>query len=64
MNFLTKDITNLSISIIVLSSRRNGHTHTLRMYLTLKEKRRLRVYDNTVVRKIFGFKRNEVTENW
>jgi len=30
-------------------------------YLTLKEGRRLRVYDNRVLRRIFGSKRDEVT---
>ena len=29
--------------------------------LTLREKRRLRVFENGVLRRIFGFKRDEVT---
>jgi len=31
---------------------------------TLKEKRRLRVFENKVLRRIFGPKRNEVTGEW
>ena len=32
--------------------------------LTLREERRLRVFENRVLRRIFGPKRNEVTGNW
>jgi hypothetical protein len=32
--------------------------------LTLKEEHRLRVFENTVLRRIFGPKRNEVTGEW
>ena len=32
--------------------------------LTLREERRLRVFDNRVLRRIFGPKRNEVTGEW
>jgi len=32
--------------------------------LTLREERRLRVFENRVLRKIFGSRRNEVTEEW
>jgi hypothetical protein len=32
--------------------------------LTLKEERRLRVFENRVLRRIFGPKRNEVTREW
>ena len=32
--------------------------------LTLREKRRLRVFENRVLRRIFGHKRDEVTEEW
>jgi hypothetical protein len=32
--------------------------------LTLREERRLRVYENRVLRRIFGPKRDEVTEEW
>jgi hypothetical protein len=34
------------------------------MSLTLKEEHRLRVFENTVLRKIFGPKRGEVTGEW
>jgi hypothetical protein len=34
------------------------------MRLTLKEERRLRVFENRVLRRIFGPKRDEVTEEW
>jgi hypothetical protein len=32
--------------------------------LTLKEERRLRVFENRVLRRIFGSKRDEVTGEW
>jgi hypothetical protein len=32
--------------------------------LTLREERRLRVFENRVLRRIFGPKRNEVTGEW
>jgi len=32
--------------------------------LTLREKHRLRVFENRVLRRIFGPKRDEVTEGW
>jgi hypothetical protein len=32
--------------------------------LTLREKHRLRVFENTVLRRIFGPKREEVTGEW
>jgi hypothetical protein len=32
--------------------------------LTLREERRLRVFENRVLRRIFGLKRNEVTREW
>jgi len=32
--------------------------------LTLREECRLRVYENKVLRRIFGPKRDEVTEKW
>jgi hypothetical protein len=34
------------------------------MSLTLREEHRLRVFENRVLRKIFGPKRNEVTGEW
>jgi hypothetical protein len=33
-------------------------------FITLREDRRLKVYENMVLRKIYGPKRDEVTENW
>ena len=33
-------------------------------YLTLKEGRRLRVFENRVLGRIFGFRRDEVTGEW
>ena len=32
--------------------------------LTLREERRLRVFENRVLRRVFGPKRDEVTEDW
>jgi hypothetical protein len=32
--------------------------------LTLREEHRLRVFENRVLREIFGSKRDEVTEEW
>jgi len=32
--------------------------------LTLREERRLRVFENKVLKRIFGPKRDEVTEEW
>jgi len=32
--------------------------------LTLREKRRLRVFENRVLRRIFGSKRDEITGEW
>jgi hypothetical protein len=32
--------------------------------LKLREEHRLRVFENRVLRRIFGFKRNEVTGGW
>jgi hypothetical protein len=32
--------------------------------LTLREEHRLRVFENRVLRRIFGLKRNKVTRNW
>jgi hypothetical protein len=33
-------------------------------YLTLKEGRRLKVFDNRMLKRIFGSKRDEVTGEW
>ena len=32
--------------------------------LTLREERRLRVFENRVLRRVFGPKRDEITEEW
>jgi hypothetical protein len=32
--------------------------------LILREERRLRVFDNRVLRRVFGFRRDEVTREW
>jgi len=32
--------------------------------LTLREERRLRLFENSVLRRIFGPKRDEVTQEW
>jgi hypothetical protein len=32
--------------------------------LTLREERRLRVFENRVLRRVFGYKRDEVTGEW
>ena len=32
--------------------------------LTLRDERRLRVFENMVLRRIFGLRRDEVTEEW
>ena len=32
--------------------------------LTLREERRLRVFENRVLRRVFGPKRNEITREW
>ena len=34
------------------------------MVLTLREERKLRVFENMVLRRIFGPRRNEVTRKW
>jgi hypothetical protein len=33
-------------------------------FLTSREERRLRVFENRVLRRIFGPKRDEITEEW
>ena len=39
-------------------------SHVFTCSLTLREERRLRVFENRVLRKIFGPKRDEVTGEW
>jgi hypothetical protein len=34
------------------------------LFLTLREERRLREFENSVLRRIFGTKRDEVTRGW
>jgi hypothetical protein len=34
------------------------------LFLTLREEHRLRVFENRVLRRIFGLKRDEVTGGW
>jgi hypothetical protein len=34
------------------------------LYLTLREEHRLRIFENRVLRRIFGPKRDEVTRGW
>ena len=36
----------------------------VKLSLTLREEHRLRVFENKVLRKIFGAKRNEITGEW
>jgi hypothetical protein len=36
----------------------------VKLGLTLREEHRLRVFENRVLRRIFGAKRNEVTGEW
>jgi hypothetical protein len=47
----------LHIGFLFCSIRRNWS-------LTLREERRLRVFENRVLRKVFGPKRDEVTGDW
>jgi hypothetical protein len=51
-----------------LSVRRGSVCFVLYGYktwsLTLREERRLRMFENRVLRRIFGPKRNEVTGEW
>ena len=38
--------------------------HPQRTFLTLREEHRLRVFENRVLRRVFGLKRKEVTGEW
>jgi hypothetical protein len=40
------------------------YLHSENLSLTLREKSRLRVFENRVLRRIFGPRRNEVTGDW
>ncbi|KAJ4435447.1 hypothetical protein ANN_18062 [Periplaneta americana] len=49
----------------VFTARRNGEEDTCETWnLTLREEHRLRMFENKVLRKIFGAKRDEVTGEW
>jgi hypothetical protein len=41
-----------------------GSVWVRNLSVTLREEHRLRVFENRVLRRIFGLKRDEVTENW
>jgi len=55
-----------------LGEEKNSHPHKTKVVLygcetwplTLRKKRRLRVFENRVLRRIFWFKGNEVTGEW
>ena len=61
-NLLSSSLLSKNIKIKIY---RNVILHVV-LYgsLTLREKRRLSVFDNRVLRRIFGPKRGEVTEEW
>jgi hypothetical protein len=40
------------------------HGTNMKIYITLREERKLRVFENTVLRRIFGPGRDEVTGEW
>jgi hypothetical protein len=42
----------------------SGSEHFLRTSVTLREEHRLRVFENSVLRGIFGPERDEVTGEW
>ena len=44
--------------------KRHAKLKTVCSLLTLREERRLRVFENKVLRRIFGHKRDEVTGEW
>jgi hypothetical protein len=60
-SLLSKDVKSKIYRTIILPLVVNGCETWL---LTLKEGCRLRVSDNRVLRRIFGPKRDEVTEEW
>jgi hypothetical protein len=60
-SFLSKNLKNKIYRTIILPVVLYGcETWSL----TLREKRRLRVYERRVLRRIFGVKRDEVTGEW
>ena len=52
---------NMGWNAVAAKPVNNNHTIWL---LTLREERRLRVFENRVLRRIFGPKRDEVTGKW
>jgi hypothetical protein len=48
------------MTLLIISVQNIGETWSL----TLREERKLRVFENRVLRKIFGPKRDEVTGEW
>jgi hypothetical protein len=63
---------NASVTFYSIACAKSPHTHTHRMLhacvatwsLTLREEHRLRVFENRVLRRIFGPKRDEVAGEW
>jgi hypothetical protein len=49
---------------IVLSTKCSEFRLFAVMYLDLREERKLRVFENMVLRRIFGLRRDEVTGEW
>jgi hypothetical protein len=73
--FYSQDIFFLFMSAYVATKNIHSKTHRPIIWpvvlygcenwsLTLREERRLRVFENTVLRRIFGPKRKEVTGEW
>ena len=60
-NLLSKNLKNKVYTTIILPVVLYGcETWSL----TLREERRLRVFENRVLRRVFGHKRDEVTREW
>ena len=60
-NFISKNIKILMYRTVILTLILYGCETWL---LTLREERRLRMFENRVLRRIFGPKRDEVTGEW
>jgi len=60
-SLLSKNIENKMYRIVISPDVGYGYKT---WSLTLREERRLRLFENRVLRRIFGPKRNEVTEEW
>jgi len=54
----------LATSAIMLSEKKKRKRKMWSKYLKRREESRLRVFENTVLRRIFGPKRDEVTGEW